>query len=136
MSMRLENQGRPRVQIDRSQFEKLCFLQCTLEEIAGFFGCSKETVRHWCITTYNMNWKDVYNDKAGQGKIALRRSLQQMSEHDSKVAIFLAKNLLGMSDRQQIEVSHSDDTTKAMDDFFEEKEKEAAQNGCDTGTNP
>ena len=29
--------GRPRKNIDKEQFEKLCFLHCTLEEIAGFF---------------------------------------------------------------------------------------------------
>ena len=35
--------GRPLKEIDKVQFEKLCNLQCTLLEIAGFFNCSDDT---------------------------------------------------------------------------------------------
>ena len=29
--------GRPKIPIDQKSFEKLCEMQCSLEEIAGFF---------------------------------------------------------------------------------------------------
>jgi hypothetical protein len=38
-----------------------------------------------------------------QGKIALRRNMFKMSETSPQMAIFLAKNWLGMSDRQELE---------------------------------
>ncbi|GAH75782.1 unnamed protein product, partial [marine sediment metagenome] len=37
-----------------------------------------------------------------QGKIALRRNLFKLSERYPQAAIFLAKNWLGMSDKQEI----------------------------------
>lgn len=32
-----KKKGRPIIDIDKNQFEKLCFLQCTEEEIVDFF---------------------------------------------------------------------------------------------------
>ena len=40
--------GRPKIQINEIEFEKLCGLQCTEEEIAGFFNCSIDTICNWC----------------------------------------------------------------------------------------
>ena len=36
--------ARPRIEIDKEDFEKLCGLMCTKEEIAGFFDCSDDFV--------------------------------------------------------------------------------------------
>lgn len=36
---------RPRKAIDKSQFESLCALQCTLDEMCGFFGVTDKTGR-------------------------------------------------------------------------------------------
>ena len=33
--------ARPSKEINKEQFESLCNLQCTLDEIAGFFKCSR-----------------------------------------------------------------------------------------------
>ena len=40
--------GRPRIEIDKEEFEKLCDIQCTLTEIAGWFRCSPDTIENWC----------------------------------------------------------------------------------------
>ena len=37
--------ARPRKEIDQKQFENLCGLQCTLEEICGFFDVTDKTGR-------------------------------------------------------------------------------------------
>ena len=40
--------GRPKTKIDKQTFEKLCQIQCTLEEIAGFFYCCDNNIKNWC----------------------------------------------------------------------------------------
>lgn len=52
--------GRPRIQLDKRQFESLCQLQCTREEIAGFFDCSEDTVERWCVREYSENFAAVF----------------------------------------------------------------------------
>lgn len=39
-----KKKGRPPIEIDQEQFEKLCEIQCTLEEIANVLKCSMDTV--------------------------------------------------------------------------------------------
>ena len=48
--------GRPKKEIDKKIFENLCGLQCTLEEIAGVFDCSADTIERWCKREYAEVW--------------------------------------------------------------------------------
>ena len=93
--------GRPRKEIGRTEFEKLCELQCTLEEIAGFFDCSEDTVERWCKREYKMRFADAYKTWASQGKISLRRNQLKLSEKSAAMAIWLGKQWLGQ--REMIE---------------------------------
>lgn len=113
--------GRPRIDIDKSQFEKLCELQCTKVEIAGWFRVSEDTIERWCKRTYKQNFEDVFRDIRSVGKIALRRTMMQQAERNPATAIFLAKNWLGMSDKieEKVTVRNDDETIKAMDEYFE-----------------
>ena len=43
--------ARPKKEIDQEQFEKLCGLQCTKEEVADWFDCSEDTIERWCKAT-------------------------------------------------------------------------------------
>ena len=52
--------GRPRKEISEVEFEKLCTLQCTEEEIAGWFGCSVDTIENWCKRTYSETFSETY----------------------------------------------------------------------------
>lgn len=90
--------ARPRKEIDQEDFEKLCGLQCTLEEIAGWFKCSEDTIERWCKRTYHESFAEAYKKHSVQGKISLRRNLFNLSKTNGGTAIFLAKNLLGMRD--------------------------------------
>ena len=49
--------------IDKNQFEKLCGLQCTETEIAGYFNVSHDTLQRWCNDTYNQDFAYVYEQK-------------------------------------------------------------------------
>lgn len=106
--------GRPRVEISKEQFEKLCGLQCTKEEIAGFFSVSEDTIERWCKRTYNNeNFAVVFAKKRGTGLISLRRMQFKLAEKSAAMAIFLGKNYLNQKD--VLEEVNKDD---AVDDGF------------------
>lgn len=96
--------GRPLKEIDKQQFEKLCGLQCTLVEIAGFFDCSEDTIERWCVRNYKMKFAEVYKTHSQQGKIALRRYQMKLAERSAAMAIFLGKQLLSQRDYSEVEV--------------------------------
>lgn len=95
--------GRPRKVIDQVEFEKLCGLQCALSEIADWFDCSEDTIENWCKRTYKRNFSDVFAQKRGKGKIALRRAQFELAKKSAAMAIFLGKNYLGQKDHHEIE---------------------------------
>lgn len=90
--------GRPRKEIDQKQFENLCGLQCTEEEICGWFDTTDKTLTRWCMDTYGKNFSEIYEEKRGLGKISLRRSQFRLAEKNAAMAIFLGKQYLGQSD--------------------------------------
>lgn len=95
--------GRPKKEIDKNTFEKLCGLLCTLDEIAGFFNCSPDTIERWCKREYKANFAEVFKKHSAAGKISLRRYQFKLAEKSAAMAIFLGKNYLGQSDRTIIE---------------------------------
>lgn len=117
--------ARPRIEIDKEQFEKLCSIQCTLGEIAGFFNCSEDTIERWCKREYKQGFAEVFAIKRGMGRVSLRRTQFKMAEHNATMAIWLGKQYLGQKDQQEITVDTSaDETIKKMDDFFKSNKKE------------
>ena len=91
--------GRPKIEIDQEQFEKLCGLQCTEEEIASWFKCSVDTLESWVKKTYNQKtFTDVYKIYSASGKISIRRNQFKMAEYNPSMAIFLGKQYLGQRD--------------------------------------
>ena len=95
--------GRKPKEIDQSQFEKLCGLQCTQEEIAGFFDVSADTIDRWCKRTYQVNFAEVYKKHAGKGKIALRRYQMRLAETNASMAIWLGKQYLRQKDLGELQ---------------------------------
>jgi hypothetical protein len=92
--------GRPRKQIDKTEFEKLCFLQCTEREFCSWFDVSDETLNKWCKENYDgRTFLDVFKEKRENGIISLRRTQFQLAEKSPAMAIFLGKNLLGQTDK-------------------------------------
>jgi hypothetical protein len=94
--------GRPRKQIDKTEFEKLCFLQCTEREFCSWFDVSDETLNKWCKENYDgRTFLDVFKEKRENGIISLRRTQFQLAEKSPAMAIFLGKNLLGQTDKME-----------------------------------
>lgn len=116
--------GRPEKYIDKEQFEKLCFLQCTQIEFEGFLNVDDMTLNKWCKKTYGMSFSEVYKLKKGNGKVSLRRKQWQLAETNPTMAIWLGKQWLGQTDKQEVAVSvNDDDTVREMEQYFENRKK-------------
>ena len=89
---------RPRKPIDQKQFEQLCALQCTKEEICGWFEVSDKTLDSWCKRTYRASFSEVFRQKRGAGKISLRRNQWRLAEKNANMAIWLGKQYLGQKE--------------------------------------
>ena len=107
--------GRPRKEINKENFEKLCQYQCTEVEIAGFFDCSEDTIERWCKRTYNCTFAEIYKKKSAGGKISLRRAQFKLAEKNASMAIFLGKNYLGQTDS----INYESNASIANDGFIE-----------------
>lgn len=118
--------ARPRKEIDQKQFENLCGLQCTLEEICGWFNVTDKTLDGWCKRTYHASFSEVFKQKRGAGKISLRRSQWRLAEKNATMAIFLGKQFLGQ--RDSVDVAVTDAKGIALDEL----EKMVMQNDADT----
>ena len=118
--------ARPRKEIDQKQFENLCGLQCTLEEICGWFDVCSDTLETWCKRTYKRSFSEVFSQKRGAGKISLRRSQWRLAEKNATMAIFLGKQFLGQ--RDSVDVAVTDAKGIALDEL----EKMVMQNDADT----
>lgn len=105
--------GRPKIEIDENDFKKLCGLQCTLVEIAGFFNCSEDTIERWCKRKLEMSFAEAFKKYSSNGKISLRRWQYKMAEHNCSMAIFLGKQWLGQTDSVQV------DNTEALNKLDE-----------------
>ena len=96
-------------------FENLCGLQCTLEEICGWFDVTDKTLDSWCKRTYHASFSEVFRQKRGAGKISLRRSQWRLAEKNATMAIFLGKQFLGQ--RDNIDVTVADAKGIALDEL-------------------
>lgn len=97
--------ARPRKEINQKEFEKLCGLQCTRDEICAWFDISEKTLEAWCKRTYKQCFSPVFAQKRGIGKISLRRYQWQLAEKSASMAIFLGKQFLGQRDNVDVNVS-------------------------------
>ena len=107
--------GRPHKEIDKDNFISLCELQCTLEEIAGFFKVSQDTIERWCKRELKLNFAEAFKKYSAKGRISLRRAQFKLAEKNAAMAIFLGKNYLGQTDRIEQIVTQIEDLTPLAD---------------------
>ncbi|GLI51329.1 hypothetical protein TSYNTROOL_14150 [Tepidanaerobacter syntrophicus] len=89
--------ARPKKKIDMQEVEKLASEGCTVAEIAANFEVHQSTLYR------RKNFKEVYERGLEKCKLSVRRALYKKGvvNGDTKALIFLAKNLLEMSDNPQ-----------------------------------
>ena len=103
--------GRPRKDIDWKQFEELCKIQCTEEEICSVLGICVDTLNLRCEEQYGEGntFSKVFAEKRQDGKSSLRRAQWKSAIEGNNTAmqIFLGKNMLGQADKQEIDTNAS-----------------------------
>ena len=84
--------GRNRVPVPRDEVLKLARLGCTLREISAFFGVTDDAI--------SRNFRDELEAGKADQKIRLRQAMMHNACENmaQAVQIFLAKNVLNMSD--------------------------------------
>jgi len=106
--------GRPKLDIDAEQVTRLARLHCTMQEMADFFGCHRETLRE--------NFSSQIDKGRSEGNISLRRKQWQMAVEKGNVVmlIWLGKQMLG----QRNEIIESDSNTPLpIYDIVDEQKK-------------
>ena len=93
--------------IDWKSIEAMCQIQCTQEEIASVVGCDLDTLQNRCKKEKNCSFSDFHKLKREGGKASLRRTQWQMAKTNPSLAIFLGKNYLKQTDKQEMEFSGS-----------------------------
>lgn len=124
--------ARPKKEIDKEQFEKLCAIQCTETEIANWFKCSVDTIERWCKETYQdedgnpMSFAEAFKVYSVDGKISLRRFQFRQAEKSYAMAIWLGKQWLGQKDNVDMSLAVSDKSGEvaALDEYFRKRNEE------------
>lgn len=99
--------GRPRKEIDFDQFEKLCLIQCTKEEICAYFDIDDVTLDTRLEEHYQKGFSEIFKRKRGKGKVSLRRKQYQTAlAGNVTMLIWLGKNYLDQTDKIKEEVKH------------------------------
>lgn len=105
--------ARPKKEINASQFESLCGLQCTKEEICLVLDVTDKTLENWCKRTYGKGFSEVFKQKRGIGRVSLRRSQFELAKKGNvTMLIWLGRQYLGQSEDPPRE---SDDKPKEDD---------------------
>lgn len=98
--------GRPRKLISKKQFEELCGIQCTKEEICAVLDVSEKTLNEWCKETYDgKTFSLVFSEKREAGKMSLRRKQWNLAETNATMGIWLGKQYLGQRDESRVDIS-------------------------------
>ena len=94
--------GRPRVDIDYDQLKKLCVIQCTGEECAAMLGLDYETLNRRLKQDGHGGFKEYFAQNSSGGKASLRRrQFQAAMEGQPTMLVWLGKQWLGQTDRQE-----------------------------------
>ncbi len=102
--------GRPRIEFDLQELERLCGLQCTQADLAGWFNVTQRTIEFRIAeeTVYDhdgaqLTFKQIMERGYSKGRVSLRR--RQMAAADAGNAtmlVWLGKNVLGQRDNIEV----------------------------------
>lgn len=91
--------ARPRKIINQKQFEAMCAIQCTKEEICNVLEVTDKTLDKWCKEVYEQDFSVVFKQKREGGKTSLRRNQWKLAEKgNSTMQIWLGKQILKQSE--------------------------------------
>jgi DNA-directed RNA polymerase specialized sigma subunit len=116
--------GRPKKEISQKQFEEMCKVQCTENEICAILGIGIDKLLSWCLETYDDTFSNVYKKFSENGKMSLRRAQMRLAQTNASMAIWLGKNMLGQTDKVDVALKEEDDDpiTKAIKESLNGKQ--------------
>ena len=82
--------------LDLDQMRKLAAMQCTYEEIAAWFGCSRQSL-------YNREeYREIIERERLKAHASMRRSMFESAlKGDRQMMIWLSKQYLGMKEKTE-----------------------------------
>lgn len=93
------------MELDWDQIKALCAIQCTKDEIAGFFGISEDSIKRAAQRDFGVRFGDLRVIWAEGGKCSLRRKQWKLADTNPAMAIFLGKQILHQ--RDDINLNHN-----------------------------
>lgn len=107
--------------LDKSQFEELCKIQCTQEEICAVLKADYKKVDAWCKKEYGCSFAEAQSTYALDGKKSLRRAQFELAKNNPQMAIWLGKQVLGQKDvvEQDIKAVVNDTHTQIIEKLSE-----------------
>lgn len=126
-----EGAGRPRTEIDWKIVDEYLEAQTPSTEIAALIGISVDTLYLRCKQEHNIDYTVYSQRKRSKGVESLRCKLykEAMENANPTLLIFLAKSLLGMSDKVDITTNGKDINTasRVVFDFTGEESDEVKE---------
>ena len=103
--------GRPKIDINLDELERLSALNCTMPELAAFFKIPLRTLED--RFTNDPNVRESIERGREVGKLSIRRKqIQIMNDTNSvPMAIWLGKQLLGQRDKHDVVTEDRTDST-------------------------
>ena len=96
--------GRPQIEINLIEAEKLGRLQCSYEECSAWLGVKVSTL------SMRKDFLEAYKRGKEQGKASLRRAQFKLAEKNATMAIWLGKQYLDQKDDRNNEQKEIDVT--------------------------
>lgn len=82
--------------LDVDQMKKLAAMQCTFDEIAAWFGCSRSTLYA------REDYREIIEQERLKAHASMRRSMFQAAlDGDRQMMIWLSKQYLGMREKTE-----------------------------------
>ena len=107
--------GRPKIELNLDELERLSRLNCTMPEISAYFDIPLRTLEDKFTNEPEVR-KAIEKGRA-TGMLSLRRKQIQIMEdtNNSTMAIWLGKQMLGQTDRQEIRQDINIEERKVLD---------------------
>ena len=111
----VKNVGRPKIILNLEELERLSRLNCTMPEISAYFDIPLRTLEDKFANELDVR-KAIEKGRA-TGKLSLRRRQIQIMEETNNptMAIWLGKQMLGQTDKQEIVQDINIEDRKVLD---------------------
>lgn len=118
MKKDVKQSGRPKAKINWEEVDNFLIAGCSGAEIAGYLGLNKATVYDRCEKDNGISFSKYSQQKKAKGDSMLRaRQYQEAMDGDKSLLIWLGKNRLGQTDKQEMNA-----TIKTEQPLFGEEE--------------